>query len=180
MDELVHLGPSPAPSVLLAKLQDGIYSCQGCNVALCKEAQAPRIPAYCPRCSAVLWYYYMGSTETISIDDVRARDLSDDRSMWNDLDVCAFFIMQFEQAAETQIEASEAIYPAFGHYFNSKLFRYLEQLLHAMFQDDVPRLARYIEEFMRNLKSKPGFHWSWIGNFKVAEQYLDALRQNGA
>jgi len=172
MDNFVHLGSSPPTSVLLAKLKNKVLICQGCNAALCKEEQAAMVPTYCPRCSAVLWYFYMGSTETLTIEQVRSGTLPRDKDMWTEIDLCQYFIMQYEAVSEIEIESSEAAYPAFGYYFDSKVFRYIEQLLHSLFREDIVKLSHYIEAFMANMCNKPGFHWSWIGNFKIAERYL--------
>lgn len=172
MDNLIHLGTTPLASILLAKLKDKIFICQGCNSALCKEEQVARIPMYCPRCDAVLWYFYMGSLETLTIDQIRSRELPRDKELWTELDLCQYFVIQYETVSGKEIEPSEAIYPAFGYYFDSKAFRYLEQLLHSLFVKDTVKLSHYVEAFMANMCKKPGFHWSWIGNFKIAERYL--------
>ena len=169
---LVHLGPSPATSVCLAKIENGVMKCPGCEVSLCSAGSIDKVKLYCPRCLAVIWYYYMGSIKTISMDSIRDRVLPQDKSDWNELDLCSFFIKRYEKETGNPIDSSDAIYPAFGHYFDSKLFRYIEHLFLSLFNKDIQALSEYIYFFNKNLKDKDGFHWSWIGNFKIAEHYI--------
>jgi len=152
---------------------DGLYKCLGCKNVIADERRVGLLADECHVCGAAIWYYYGGQMLKRKIEELR--DIKVDKDNTTNINLAAFFIQLYEKNTEDIVPCCEdAIYPAFGCYWDSKLPRAVETISDTAFKDDDEGMIEYMRFLVARCmdnKDGPKIDWKIISNVELADTF---------